>query len=283
MASAYPLQRGEVPSAERYQLSGADASDAQPASARSDCRPSDRPRARTTPSAVRGAKAARSATAPCSGESRLGGVAEASGRAMGALRDMGLGRVINRRVSASMPCGLSVKMRLCRHDPDRAPCGAGVVRLDDGEIVITHDVRDGRGSRLGAGEYRPTKDWLDEARCLVGGLLPPGAVSAEVIDDAGRRGAVTEGGGAYVAILNQPNDGHEPVVCCRDAAGLSRVPCRPIGPAQRSPTRKPLRRLRCARLRRGPPHGWFARWTGQSRARRSAGAVPDHRLPYLRP
>jgi hypothetical protein len=99
------------------------------------------------------------------------------------------------------------------------PGGEGVVRRDDGEIVITHDVRDGRGAPLDGWDHRPAKDWLDEGRSLVGGLLPPGAVSAEVADHAGTRVAAAVGGGAYVAILHQPNDGHEPVVCCRDGAG----------------------------------------------------------------
>jgi hypothetical protein len=99
------------------------------------------------------------------------------------------------------------------------PGGEGVVRRDDGEIVITHDARDGRGSPLGGRDHRPVKDSLDEDRTLVGDLLPPGAVSAEVTDDAGTKIAARVGGGAYLVILHQPNHGHEPVVCCRDAAG----------------------------------------------------------------
>ncbi|MHB8694306.1 MAG: hypothetical protein ACYDHH_23955 [Solirubrobacteraceae bacterium] len=102
------------------------------------------------------------------------------------------------------------------------PGGAGVIRHDDGEVLVVHDVhdvRDARGQRLGGRGNRPVKDWLDEDRSLVGGLLPPGAVSVEVIDDMGTRIPAAVGGGAYVAILGQPNDGHEPVVCCRDAAG----------------------------------------------------------------
>ncbi len=99
------------------------------------------------------------------------------------------------------------------------PGGEGVVRRDDGEIVITHDISDERGEPLCGREHRPVKTWLDHDRCLVGGLLPQGGVSAEVVDDRGTRVAATVGGGAYLAILEQPNDGHEPVVCCRDDAG----------------------------------------------------------------
>lgn len=65
-----------------------------------------------------------------------------------------------------------------------------------------------------------------EANMLVAGMLPPGSVSAEVVDDRGERVAAGVAGGAYAAVLEQPNDGHEPVVCCRDGAG--------------SPVRRPL-------------------------------------------
>jgi Taurine catabolism dioxygenase TauD, TfdA family len=98
--------------------------------------------------------------------------------------------------------------------------GEGVVRRDDGEIVVTQDVSADRGQPLRDGDhYQPVKTSLHDDRCLVGGLLPSGAVSAEVIDDRGTRVAAKIGGGAYAAILKQPNDGHEPVVCCRDATG----------------------------------------------------------------
>jgi hypothetical protein len=100
------------------------------------------------------------------------------------------------------------------------PGGEGVVRRDDGEIVVTQDVGDDRGRPLRDGDrYLPVKTWLHHNRSLVGGLLPVGAVSVEVVDDRGTRVLATIGGGAYAAVLEQPNDGHEPVVCCRDAAG----------------------------------------------------------------
>lgn len=99
------------------------------------------------------------------------------------------------------------------------PGGEGVVCGDDGEMMITRNVNDGRGPRLVGRDYRPVKDRLDEGRSLVGGLLPPGAVSAEVIDDAGTRVPASVGGGAYAAIVNQDGPGYKPVVCCRDGAG----------------------------------------------------------------
>ncbi len=86
--------------------------------------------------------------------------------------------------------------------------------------MVTHDVSDDRGQSLRRCDaYRPTKTWLDGQRSLVGGVLPPGAVSAEVVDGRGVRVAATVGGGAYAAIITQLIDGDAPVVCCRDAAG----------------------------------------------------------------
>jgi hypothetical protein len=100
------------------------------------------------------------------------------------------------------------------------PGGEGVVHREDGEIVVTHDVSDDRGQALRRGDsYRPVKTWLDGECSLVGGVLPPGAVSAEVVDGRGVRVAATVGGGAYAAIIEQLVDGDDPVVCCRDAAG----------------------------------------------------------------
>lgn len=98
--------------------------------------------------------------------------------------------------------------------------GEGVVRRDDGEIVVTQDVSADRGQPLRDGDpYSPVKTWLPGDRSLVGGLLPPGAVSAEFVDDRGTRVVAKISRGAYAAVAEQPNDGHEPVVCCRDAVG----------------------------------------------------------------
>jgi hypothetical protein len=100
------------------------------------------------------------------------------------------------------------------------PGSAGVVRRDDGEIVITHDVSDDRGQPLhGRNDYRPVQMGLDRERTIVAGLLPPRAVSAAIVDDRGARVAATVGSGVYAAILSQANSGHEPALCCRDTAG----------------------------------------------------------------
>lgn len=102
----------------------------------------------------------------------------------------------------------------------RLPGGAGVVRRGDGATAVTDDVAGDRGAHLRAEDpYHPVKSWVDEDRSVVGGLLPPGAVSAEVVDDLGQRVDATVGGGAYAALIAQPNDGEEPIVCCRDEEG----------------------------------------------------------------
>lgn len=98
------------------------------------------------------------------------------------------------------------------------PESAGVVLLENGEIHLTHDVSDG-GSLLSGRGHIPASAWLGDDRSLVGGLLPPGAVSVEVVDDRGVRVDAMVQSGVYAAIVDQPNDGQHPVVCCRDVAG----------------------------------------------------------------
>lgn len=100
--------------------------------------------------------------------------------------------------------------------------GEGVVRRGDGLVVVTEDVHADRGLPLPADHvYRPVKTWLPDDRSLVGGMLPPGAVGAEVVGDRGERVAAGVGGGAYAVVFEQPNDGQEAVVCCRDANGAA--------------------------------------------------------------
>jgi hypothetical protein len=102
------------------------------------------------------------------------------------------------------------------------PGGEGVVRRADGTVVVTHDVHADGGQPLRADDvYQPVKTGLIADRSFVAGILPPGAVSAEVVDDRGERVAAGVGGGAYATVLEQPNDGYEPVVCCRDATGTA--------------------------------------------------------------
>jgi hypothetical protein len=99
--------------------------------------------------------------------------------------------------------------------------GAGVVRQSDGMTVVTGDVTQGCGTYLRPDDpYEPESTWVDQHRSVVGGLLPPGVASVEIVDDGGTRVTASIGNGAYAAILAQPNSGwYTPVVCCRDAAG----------------------------------------------------------------
>jgi hypothetical protein len=100
------------------------------------------------------------------------------------------------------------------------PSRAGVVRTEHG-LLVTDDVRGGGGGAYlrDADPFHPQSSWVSETQSVVGGLLPPGASNAEVVDDRGQRLLATIGAGAYAALLEQPNDGGEPIVCCRDQAG----------------------------------------------------------------
>jgi hypothetical protein len=99
------------------------------------------------------------------------------------------------------------------------PSGAGVVR-DDRGLLVTAGVDDGVEEHLREEDpFHPVVIWIDGSCSVVGGLLPPGAVSAEAVDDRGDRIAATVGEGVYVAALEQPNEGEESLVCCRDAEG----------------------------------------------------------------
>jgi len=68
------------------------------------------------------------------------------------------------------------------------PRGEGVVRREDGEIVVTRCPRRRTERSLRRGDSdRPVKTWLDGERSLVGGVLSTGALSAEVVDGRGVR------------------------------------------------------------------------------------------------
>lgn len=97
------------------------------------------------------------------------------------------------------------------------PSGAGVVRAEHG-LLVTDEITGGGGAYLREEDpFHPESASVDEDRCVVGGRLPPGAVSAEVVDDRGLRVSAAVRDGVYAAMLEQPNEGREPVVCCRDA------------------------------------------------------------------
>jgi hypothetical protein len=99
------------------------------------------------------------------------------------------------------------------------PGGEGVVRRDDGEIVLTHDVTLDRGQQLQPWDrYQPIRIGLSDERMLFGGLLPPGAVSVEAVEATGVRKHAAVGGGTYAVIFEDREHG-EPALGYRDPVG----------------------------------------------------------------
>ena len=99
------------------------------------------------------------------------------------------------------------------------PGGEGIVRRDDGEIVLTHDVTLDWGQPLQPWDrYQPIRIGLSDQRMLFGGLLPPGAVSVEAVEATGVRKAAAVGGGTY-AVIFEDGEHSEPALGYRDAAG----------------------------------------------------------------
>jgi hypothetical protein len=99
------------------------------------------------------------------------------------------------------------------------PGGEGIVRGDDGEIVLTHDVTLDWGQPLQPWDmYQPIRIGLTSERMLFGGLLPPGAVSVEAVEATGVRKAAAVGGGTY-AVIFEDGEPSEPALGYRDAAG----------------------------------------------------------------
>jgi hypothetical protein len=101
----------------------------------------------------------------------------------------------------------------------KLPGGEGIVRRDDGEIVLTHDVTLDWGQPLQPYDtYQPIRIGLSDERMLFGGLLPPGAVSVEAVEATGVRTAAAVGGGTY-AVIFEDREHSEPALGYRDAAG----------------------------------------------------------------
>jgi hypothetical protein len=101
----------------------------------------------------------------------------------------------------------------------KLPGGEGIVRRDNGEIVLTHDVTLDRGQPLQPHDfYQPIRIGLSDERMLFGGLLPPGAVSVEAVEATGVRKAAAIGGGTYAVILDD-GEPSEPAMGYHDAAG----------------------------------------------------------------
>jgi hypothetical protein len=99
------------------------------------------------------------------------------------------------------------------------PGGEGIVRRDDGEIVLTHDVSLDHGQPLQPWDpYQPIRIGLTGERMLFGGLLPPGAVSVEAVEATGKRKVAAVGGGTYAVIFEDGEFG-EPALGYRDTTG----------------------------------------------------------------
>lgn len=99
------------------------------------------------------------------------------------------------------------------------PGGEGIVRRDDGEIVLSHDVTLDWGQPLQPWDrYQPIRIGLSDERMLFGGLLPPRAVRVDAIEATGERKAAAVGGGSYAVIFEDGEHG-EPALGYRDAAG----------------------------------------------------------------
>lgn len=99
------------------------------------------------------------------------------------------------------------------------PGGEGIIRQDDGEIALTHDVTLERGQTLQPWDrYQPLRLGLSDERMLFGGLLPPGAVSVEAVEATGVRKAAAVGSGSYAVIFEDGEQG-EPALGFRDASG----------------------------------------------------------------
>ncbi len=99
------------------------------------------------------------------------------------------------------------------------PGGEGIVRRDDGEIVLTHDVTLDWGQPLQPHDkYQPIRIGSAMTRMLFGGLLPPGAVSVEAVEATGVPKAAAVGGGTY-AVIFEDRKHSEPALGYHDAAG----------------------------------------------------------------
>ncbi len=88
----------------------------------------------------------------------------------------------------------------------------------DVEPVFLTGYIDGRGG-TGLDGYRPALAGLSDDRSVHGGLLPPGAVGAEVVDRAGARHAAEAENGVWLIVLDDAATGDSPPVRFFDSAG----------------------------------------------------------------
>jgi hypothetical protein len=110
---------------------------------------------------------------------------------------------------------------------DIGDTSAAIVRDPDGDLWLSDSAQRICGTRVS--DYRPCHQGLSDDRTLLGGRLAPGAVAAEVIDDAGQRHEARTANGAWIAAVDQPIQGPLCPVCCRDAHGQPIAPPLPAG------------------------------------------------------
>jgi hypothetical protein len=67
--------------------------------------------------------------------------------------------------------------------------------------------------------FAPVRAWATNQRCVVGGVVPPGASQVEVRDDRGEMHQAQIGDGAYISEVGLTSLALPPVVCCRDSVG----------------------------------------------------------------
>lgn len=99
------------------------------------------------------------------------------------------------------------------------PGGEGIIRSDDGEIELTHDVTLDQGQCLQPWDrYQTLRIGLSGERMLFGGLLPAGAVRCEAVEATAVRKDVAVAEGAFAVIFEDGERG-EPALGFRDASG----------------------------------------------------------------
>jgi hypothetical protein len=113
------------------------------------------------------------------------------------------------------------------------PGGEGIVRRDDGEIVLAHDVTLDWGQPLQPWDgYQPIRIGLSDDRMLFGGLLPAGAVSVEAVEATGVRNAAAVGGGTHAVVFEDREHSEPPWATATRRARSSTGRCPPNTPHQ---------------------------------------------------
>jgi hypothetical protein len=100
--------------------------------------------------------------------------------------------------------------------------GTAAVVLEEGMAWLSGYLEE--GGATGLEDFGPAVAGLTAERTVEGGLLPPGAVSAEVVDRSGERRAAVVANGAWVIVLEEPVTGEVSPVRFADRDGRTGVP-----------------------------------------------------------